>query len=252
MLERVKEMGKRFLTISIIFLVIFTGFNPAYAADAFYRLTHNDHDALVIGQIIAVSENNITLEIKKQIISTADLNVSDPKKQIPLQGVIEVRNPGDYIYLQGSEATPQIGDYVLISINKKGKSFAMAWGMYKVDSLDYKSLNVLYTEGASHFVIMDTVALKAFINSDGEKNNFSFDSSKGIVYSDGEIIYNANLISDESSNIIKDGENPNPITEIEDGKDYNKRFVIVITGTLLSVFFIASLVILRKKRTIKP
>ena len=239
-------MGRKILVLGVMVMILLISFNTASAADAFYRLTHNDNDALVIGEVVEVSENHIRLEVVKQIKSSRDINVSAPKKQIPVEGTIGVKGIGKYMYFEGSEAKPAVGDYVIVSINKKISGYVNAWGIYKVDSLDYKNLNVLYSDGASKYIKMDTVALTVFINSDGEKYTFSFDGSKGIVYSDGEIIYEANSSDDESSNIVKDGEVTNAITKIEEARGKNNKVLIGTVGTVLSGLVIGSLALFRK------
>jgi hypothetical protein len=45
-----------------------------------------------------------------------------------------------------TQLIPWRGDYVLLSLNKVGHEFKIAWGAYKVDSLYYKNLSVVLPE----------------------------------------------------------------------------------------------------------
>lgn len=54
-----------FYWIIVSVVIVFFNCNTAIAADAMYRLMHNDHDALVLGEVIEVSENEITLDVEK-------------------------------------------------------------------------------------------------------------------------------------------------------------------------------------------
>lgn len=194
-------MGKSFTILGAILLLVMLAVLPktAVAADAMYRFVHNDHDALVIGEVTEVKGSEITIDVKDQIISSRHINVGSPKNQISIEGTIKVTNINQYHLFYDTDIFPQAGDYVLVSINKNGRSYTNAWGSYKVDSTDYETLNVLYPEKASKYVRMDAAAVKLFVNSNGEKTDFAFDGPAGIVYSDGEIIYDDNLVSDRNT-----------------------------------------------------
>ncbi len=161
-----------------------------FGADNLYRLMHNDQQGLIIGQIIEIKEGFISTNINKQIISEEDMN-SPNIEQIPLEEVINIETVKNYSLFYGKkdpESKPQKGDYILASINRSGKDFQSAWGIYKLDSEDYKTLNVLSPKN-DYGAKMEAVAIKTFINSDGVANEFSFDRSK--LYYDGKLIYDS-------------------------------------------------------------
>ncbi|WP_353892247.1 hypothetical protein PRVXH_001579 [Proteinivorax hydrogeniformans] len=91
----------------------------------------------------------------------------------------------------------------MASLFKKGDTFEVAWVFYRVDSADYKTLNVLYHEGASIYAKMDAAAIKEFVNSDGTETNFSFDGQKGKVYLDEELIFKADAAAEVEEAVAK-------------------------------------------------
>ena len=199
-----KTMRKGSLyAVLVSIIIIFFSINIGFAADAMYRLMHNDHDALIIGRIIAKSENEIKIEVVKQIISSKNLSAFASLKQIPLKGTIRVIKIHDYnlhYNTNSSEKVSKIGDNVLVSLIKKGDDFAIGWGIFKLNSMEYSTLKVLYPNEASKYVKMEAAALTAFVNSNGKENEFSFDGDTGKVYSRGKVIYDASTVAATESN----------------------------------------------------
>jgi len=171
--------------IIVVLIVISILHTCVYAADALYRFMHNDHDALVIGEIISADENAVKVRVEKSIISGKDLNVSSAKKQLKL---VEAKIVPSFSYnLFNSEEgssinSPAVGDYVLLSLMKHGADFKIAWGAYKVDGPDYKNLSVVLPEDHDVWSQMEAAAIKAFVNSDGKITEFSFDGNTKTVY----------------------------------------------------------------------
>lgn len=77
-----------------------------------------------------------------------------------------------------------------------------------MDSLDYKNLSVVLPENASLSSKMDAAAIKAFVNSDGEITEFSFDGDAKIVRAgeEGIVIFDG---SDQEAEDIKPDEQYN-------------------------------------------
>ncbi len=164
------------------------------AADALYRFMHNDHDALVIGQVTKVSGDKITVKVVKSIISAKDLNAGAPKKQLSLK-TVTISGVTGYAFYYNDKGNPvlapKIGDCVLASLIKSKQTFKIAWGLYKVDKTDYKTLSVLYKADSRPYVKMCAAAVKAFVNSGGKLTKFSFNGDTGRVTSGGKVIYDA-------------------------------------------------------------
>lgn len=246
--------SNKIIFVIVIIIILSLNLNIIFAADALYRLMHNDHDALIIGQIIALSEDKITVEVKKQIISSKDLNSSSPIPQISLeQKRITIQNVERYAYYYDKdleEGNPQIKDYVLASVNKKGFNFVNAWGIFKVDSLDYKMLDIVFPKNTSKHNRMELFALKTFINSDGHKNDFRFNSATGEVSFEGKVIYKANDNELSTGNTFEEDD-----SNTLEASEYNQedKNTTEINNTLLTIAVISCLIVvivilkLRKK-----
>lgn len=177
----------------------------AYAADQLYRFMHNDHDALIIGEITQIDETGIKIRAVKGITSAKDLNENHPKKQLKLSEAKTIP-PFDYMGFHNENGEPHVGDYVLVSLEKVGNDFKVAWGAYKVNSLDYKNLSVVLPENAEVWSKMEAVAVETFVNSGGRITEFAFDGDSKTVYaSKGEekfIIYKENTDDDKKASSI--------------------------------------------------
>lgn len=104
-ISRIKLIIFIIILISIIWTIIF-------AADQLYRFMHNDHNALILGEIVRIDEKFVSMRVEKCIVSAKDLNANSPKKQIELKNV-DIMHPFDYIY-----GTPEVGDFALASLEK--------------------------------------------------------------------------------------------------------------------------------------
>lgn len=175
------QRKSRIPLILLVMLVICTG---VYAADALYRFMHNDHDALVVGEIISVDEGSVKVRVEKSIISSKDLNVSSAKNQLKLTEV-KIIPPFSYNLFYNKEGSsidvPEAGDYVLLSLKKYKAGFKIAWGAYKVDGLDYKDLSVVLPVDNDVWSQMEAAAINTFVNSDGKITEFSFDGDTKTV-----------------------------------------------------------------------
>lgn len=80
---------------------------------------------------------------------------------------VKIIPPFDYMGFDNENGEPHVGDYVLVSLEKVGNDFKVAWGAYKVNSLDYKNLSVVLPENAEVWSKMEAVAVETFVNSDG-------------------------------------------------------------------------------------
>lgn len=108
---------KRF--IALVLIVVSMLYTGVYAADALCRFMHNDHDALIIGEIISIDGNNTKVRVEKSIISAKDLNKSAARKQLkPTEvNIVSSFKYGFFYNEQDSnKANPSVGDYVLMSL----------------------------------------------------------------------------------------------------------------------------------------
>lgn len=236
----------------IIFAVIMSGFccSAVFAADSEYRFTHNDHDTLIIGEITSITNSKIEIKASDYIVSTKHLNEGDKKEQLrPETAIIPVSSHFNTDKLN-------IGDYVIASLNKKGNEFEVAWGIHRIDSTDYETLNVLVD-----YSLKTSAVYTDFVNSGGAYNEFSFANNTVIRVHDGieTIIYSENpaqtkpvpgnepmstedTLNQEQTpdNTDNTENNAEPITEIQtDTKTsytYN-AFALLCAAVLVFVFF---------------
>ena len=91
-----------------------------YAADALYRFMHNDHLALIIGEVVVVEEKLISVRVEKNLVSTQSLNTPG-RKQVKLANA-DIKAPLEYMHFNegqhGSAAHPVKGDFILISLEE--------------------------------------------------------------------------------------------------------------------------------------
>ncbi len=208
---------------------------PAYAADAEYRFTHNDHDALIIGEITEFSNDTMVIKAVDYIVSTKDLNVNAKKKQLR-PNVIKLTSDSVKRLKEnaGSGWGPkfEVGDSVVASLDKKGSKFDIAWGFFKADSTDYKTLSV------EAYSPMTAAMIKDFINSGGKYTEFSFDGDTNTVTrveTDGTktIIYQD---TNDNLNAVSTNATKEPTTNTK--TNYTQYIVYYIAGLIIIVLLI--------------
>lgn len=196
---------KKILIIVVLISILLLS-NIAFGADALYRLLHNNQDALVIAEIVEVNDNSVKFRVEKSIMGKNHLNESSKIKQLDLDEFIISKNDLTYIRLYNDITEHsdflKVGDAYLVSLNKVNNKFEIAWGIYKLSSLDYETLDVLYAENISQGLIMEAIAVKHFINSDGQENEFSFDGRNNILKSGDTILYDGDPIEIEDTKDI--------------------------------------------------
>jgi hypothetical protein len=135
-----------------------------HAADALSRLTHGDQYALALGTIVSASDASVRFEVGTIISGKA------------LPPVINVQVPGPFM-----EAAPytklEPGDHAVLSLDQEADQYTVAWGCFKVSSLDITTLEVIegpLSQG-------DLAALQWYINSQGTENDFYFVGTNAYV-----------------------------------------------------------------------
>jgi hypothetical protein len=109
--------------------------SSALGASDCYRFTHNDHDVLLIGEVIETNETEFVISPEYFIVSAGEINVGSPRRQLQpdIARVMHgVQDPDLF----------QTGDYVIASLYQNEAVFEWAWGIYRVDSLDWQILTV--------------------------------------------------------------------------------------------------------------
>lgn len=227
-------MKKIILTLTLVLTFAFSIIASAEAGDMLFRITHNDHDVLVVGTITSIDEQKIKADVNATIVSTAYMNQIDKKIQLnPAHVTIDISNLklfDDY----------QVGDYILASLDKTLFDYRVANGLYKVDSTDIKTLKIV-TDGEKNG---DIIALEYFINSNGTINEFTFESDtikfidpngeEIILYDKTDEAYNETLLLEDQTTL-----------EQVKAKEYDDAMVV----TILLTTGIMIVIILMKFRT---
>lgn len=227
-------MKKIILTLTLVLTFAFTVVANAEAGDMLFRITHNDHDVLVVGTITSIDEQKIKADVNATIVSTAYMNQIDKKIQLnPAHVTIDISNLklfNDY----------KAGDYILASLDKTLFDYRVANGLYKVDSTDIKTLKIV-TDGEKNG---DIIALEYFINSNGTINEFTFESDtikfidpngeEIILYDKTDEAYNETLLLEDQTTL-----------EQVKAKEYDDAMVV----TILLTTGIMIVIILMKFRT---
>jgi len=133
------------LTVLALFILSTT----VLGASDCHRFKHNDHDVLLIGEVIETNEREIVILPSYFIVSAGELN-SPPRRQL---------QPDTARVMHGNRNSDlfQTGDYVIASLDQNGAVFEWAWGIYRVDSLDWQTLTVSAGSASERFT--------AFVNS---------------------------------------------------------------------------------------
>jgi|GEM_PF-6747616 len=145
------KFGRYIIALVVLCLLIDT---TVIAADELYRFTHNDHDTLVIGEITSIDADTLEIKAEHHIVSSSDLYANGRKQLKPQIVTVAISN---VIWFESKE----VGDYVIASLDKKDDIYNVAWGIYDIDSLDYKTLKV------TAYTPEDSAMLTDFVNRDG-------------------------------------------------------------------------------------
>jgi hypothetical protein len=150
--------------------VMFCVVPSVHAADVLHRLTHGDQYALALGTVVSVSDATARFEVET-VISGG-----------PLPPAVSVEGLGPAMEMTALDMSLEAGDYAVISLNREVAKYTIAWGVFRVSSLDIPTLEVL--EGP--LALGDLAALQWYINSEGRENDFYFIGSSAFVrHADG-------------------------------------------------------------------
>ena len=192
---------KRILSGLIIFSFLFCFALEGYAADQLHRITHNDQDALVIGQINRQEDNDYIVNVLHVISGKLD------------RTTIKVSKDFKYEHL---DTEPSIDDFGIFSLDKGVLGYKVKYGVYKADSGDYKTLKLIKTD-ISHGQRGDLTALEYYINSNGEEANFSFEDTTAYVTDKSgqrKVIY----VAEDAPVEVEDKQVQENIERVEDNK----------------------------------
>jgi hypothetical protein len=204
---------KRKLKIFITGIIVFFMSNIiAVGTDFDDPIMRNDHDTLLIGEIISVDEDEVAIQALKHIVSAYDLTEGVGERQLSPEMVRVVNN--------NQMSAFRVGDHVLASLNQEDNLFVIAWGIYKLDIVYELDFPMWHVETGD---LLTSVILSDFINQQG-RYTYS-------VREDGTVIRHQG----DAEIVIYD---PDPPTEIEprteEDPEHTSMFLIVgVTSSVL-------------------
>jgi hypothetical protein len=139
-----------FVALSIIPIL------SSQAGEPIFFITHNGQDALIVGTVIAVTQDSI--KFQPEIVISG--------RQIHSPIVIRQVNP----LTESGNLKPYLeqGDQALVSINQEGGAYRLALGASKVSSLNPETLKLIN----SSFILDDALMLQWYVNSCGQGADF--------------------------------------------------------------------------------
>ncbi|OPJ55417.1 hypothetical protein [Alkalithermobacter paradoxus] len=212
-------MKKIIITLCSILIFISTN---TYGADLIHRLTHGDQYSLILGTVKKVDQKGIDVNVEKI------LNGKSVGKEIRIY-INDTQN----VYLHELKEE----DYIVASLDKKLPNYILKWGIFKVSSLDYRTLDI--QNGLSG---PDRAIFKYYINSGCKENDFYYENGKVFIRkSDGSIkeIYSEDIVETDISD--------NNIDELETESPSNKTAIII---SFSSVILISLALLHRNRRSI--
>jgi hypothetical protein len=196
----------------------------ASAGDMLFRITHDDQDSLIVGEVVDIKVDTLQINVV-QVISG---NKTGEKIKVKTEGEVIKRLKG-----------LQKGDKVLLSIDNNLKYYTIKWGIYKVSTTDNRTFKILEPQ------YMDNPALVYYINSNGKYNDFTYTDQR-IFVKDGtgenvQIYPNldekAKLLLEESAGKIQ-----NPYSK---HNNLNKTTGIVLINV---IFWMAVILLFKRKK----
>ncbi len=127
-----------------------------HAGDVLSRLTSGHQYSLALGTVVSISDATVRFEVET-IISG---------KTLP--SVINVEIPDEWVVSNAQGLGP--GNHAVFSLKKEAARYTIAWGFFRVSSLDMGTLEII----ESTLPPGDVAALQRYINSEGTETDFFF------------------------------------------------------------------------------
>lgn len=214
----------------------------AFAGDIEWLLTHNAHDALIVGEVTDIEDGVATIKVAHQIISQLPEGVQ--RQQLSPS---EIKIKSDYIcfgFVNDNYRENKVGDDVVMNVNKNGDLWELSAASYLVDSIDFKTLNILLpaalAEDSKNTAAAHTLYIKSFINADGasvpEETTFQNAVEIKSTVKDSNFVY---FTTAKPSELAPEKEAAAPSLP---KPDYTRLYIVTGCGIL----FVALMLIYRK------
>lgn len=150
------------LWLAILLLLSVSG--PVFAADALVRMLRGDveyQDALIVGRLIDKQEDKFSVRVLKVISGKASSDI--------------IYVASDFYYGWVETELPAVNDFCVMSLKRSQGVYRKAWGIFKADSGDYRTLRLVPENARSTGLSGDLACIEWFVNSGGTENDFFFD-----------------------------------------------------------------------------
>jgi len=159
-------MKKVPILIAIMMAAAYMLSTATFGASDCFRFKNNGHDTLIIGEIISIDASETVIRAEGFIVSASE-HGQDRQLRPEIARVVNGNWTDRF----------QVGDYVIASLyHQRRDRFEHAWGIYRVDSLDYRTLRV-DTGGRPWF----SAELTDFVNSGGRYFNHFHYARDGLL-----------------------------------------------------------------------
>lgn len=193
--------------LSIVLIVFVT--IPVFAHDLEYGVWHGEEDALVLGTVEKVDENECDISVKEALPCEKEWNgiyKMLPLDKVPSKMVVNMTgykgNMYNYSISYHGKTKIEVGDSIIIPVDKSGEKWKAICAPYEVSSLDSEKLEFLPEKEKTSMA----AAWEAFIHSDGKINDFAFSGENVVakITDDNgkmkkEVIFEKNDIADTSN-----------------------------------------------------
>lgn len=174
----IKIITEFVLTVMVAFLCTCS----TQAADVEYRVMHGEQDALVVGEILQITEEGYLVKVWDNIICKDDTTLF---RQLPVDQIPEeiLLSSLDYFSSYHNRAKPVEGDYIVVAVDKKKEHWEPTMKALEVSSADTETLEVKPAEEMMAY----RYVWQLFIRSKGEINEAV--AEEGSVYVNGDKVF---------------------------------------------------------------
>lgn len=171
-----RKQGMKKISLIFFVVILLSMSSTVKAGDNLARMLHadqikeygQDQDAVIIGQLMSKKDGIFTVKVCKVISGKVK------------EEAISLRD-FQYGWGRGIEPLPKVSDFAVMSIKKEGNIYKKAWGMFKANSGDFKTLKLITKEMRYPYAEDDVAAVEWYINSGGKEKDFFFHSSDAYV-----------------------------------------------------------------------
>lgn len=157
-------MRKYVLSLCIVVLLLLISPGATFAADALYRMLHGDvgsfkqdQDAMIVGQLMDKQGDKFNVKVLKVLSGEVSSNT------------ILVFDNFNYGW---EHSIPMVNDFCVCSLKRSGDFYKKAWGIFKANSGDYRTLELESLNCPIPWLLGDLACIQWYVNSGGKENDY--------------------------------------------------------------------------------